>query len=189
MRLEREGDLYGKRSFFASWPSAKSLGLLAVVAALSSAALADPPAARVTPAAPAAQAQAAQPFQATKAVAASATAAPQSVAMQQRVDQLAILTQERNEILTKLNKLDANGDKAALARIQADLQAIDREIARSTRQPIYPTSVATAQSPGAAGAKTVSAAPSANQESQTQESEKVTYEGWDIFKNFGRKGN
>ena len=187
MRLEREGDLYGKRSFFASWPSAKSLGLLAVVAALSSAALADPPAARVTPAAPAAQAQAAQPFQATKAVAASATAAPQSVAMQQRVDQLAILTQERNEILTKLNKLDANGDKAALARIQADLQSIDREIARASRQPVYPTSsVASAQG---AGAKTVSAAPSANQESQTQESEKVTYEGWDIFKNFGRKGN
>ena len=186
MRLEREGDLYGKRSFFASWPSAKSLGLLAVVAALSSAALADPPAARVTPAAPAAQAQAAQPFQATKAVAASA-AAPQSVAMQQRVDQLAILTQERNEILAKLNKWEANGDKAVLARIQADLQAIDREIARASRQPIYPTSsVANTQ---VASAKPVSAAPTANQESQTQESEKVTYEGWDIFKNFGRKGN
>ena len=178
MRLEREGDLYGKRSFFASWPSAKSLGLLAVVAALSSAALADPPAA---------QAQAAQPFQATKAVAASATAAPQSVAMQQRVDQLAILTQERNEILAKLNKWEANGDKAVLARIQADLQAIDREIARASRQPIYPTSsVANTQ---VASAKPVSAAPTANQESQTQESEKVTYEGWDIFKNFGRKGN
>lgn len=187
MRLEREGDLYGKRSFFASWPSAKSLGLLAVVAALSSAALADPPAARVTPAAPAAQTQAAQPFQATKAVAASATAAPQSVAMQQRVDQLAILTQERNEILAKLNKWEANGDKAVLARIQADLQAIDREIARASRQPIYPTSsVANTQ---VASAKPVSAAPTANQESQTQESEKVTYEGWDIFKNFGRKGN
>ena len=187
MRLEREGDLYGKRSFFASWPSAKSLGLLAVVAALSSAALADTPAARVTPAAPAAQAQAAQPFQATKAVAASATAAPQSVAMQQRVDQLAILTQERYEILAKLNKWEANGDKAVLARIQADLQAIDREIARASRQPIYPTSsVANTQ---VASAKPVSAAPTANQESQTQESEKVTYEGWDIFKNFGRKGN
>ena len=178
MRLEREGDLYGKRSFFAPRSSAKSLGLLAVVAALSSAALADPPAA---------QAQAAQPFQATKAVAASAAATPQSVAMQQRVDQLAILTQERNEILAKLNKWEANGDKAVLARIQADLQAIDREIARASRQPIYPTSsVANTQ---VASAKPVSAAPTANQESQTQESEKVTYEGWDIFKNFGQKGN
>lgn len=187
MRLEREADLYGKRSFFAPRSSAKSLGLLAVVAALSSAALADPPAARITPAAPAAQAQAAQPFQATKAVAASAAATPQSVAMQQRVDQLAILTQERNEILAKLNKWEANGDKAVLARIQADLQAIDREIARASRQPIYSTSsVANTQ---VASAKPVSAAPTANQESQTQESEKVTYEGWDIFKNFGRKGN
>jgi len=107
--------------------------------------------------------------------------------VQQRVDQLAILTQERNEILAKLNKLEANGDKAVLARIQADLQSIDREIARASRQPIYPTSsVATTQ---VASAKPVSAAPTANQESQAQESEKVTYEGWDIFKNFGRKGN
>ena len=180
-------NLYEKQTFFARWPSAKSLGLLSVVAVLSSAALADPPAARVTPAAPAAQAQAAQPFQATKAVAASAAATPQSVAMQQRVDQLAILTQERNEILAKLNKWEANGDKAVLARIQADLQAIDREIARASRQPIYPiSSVANTQ---VASAKPVSAAPTANQESQTQESEKVTYEGWDIFKNFGRKGN
>lgn len=187
MRLGGEGKLCDKRSFFAPWPSAKSLGLLAVVAVLSSAALADPPAARVTPAAPAAQAQAAQPFQATKAAAASAAATPQSVATQQRVDQMAILTQERNEILAKLNKWEANGDKAVLARIQADLQSIDREIARVSRQPIYPTSsVATTQ---VASAKPVSAAPTANQESQTQESEKVTYEGWDIFKNFGRKGN
>ena len=107
--------------------------------------------------------------------------------MQQHVDQMAILVQERNEILAKLNKWEANGDKAVLARIQADLQSIDREIARASRQPVYPTSsVASAQG---AGAKPVSAAQTANQESQPKESEKVTYEGWDIFKNFGRKGN
>ena len=179
MRLAREGDLYGKRSFFVPWPSAKSLGLLAVVAALSGAAQADPPAARATPVAPATQAQTAQPVQATRVVT--------SPAVQQRVDQLAILTQERNEILAKLNKREANGDKAVLARIQADLQAIDREISRASRQPIYSTSSAAATQ--VASAKPVSAAPAANQESQAQESEKVTYEGWDIFKNFGRKGN
>ncbi len=187
MRLEREGDLYGKRSFFASWPSAKSLGLLAVLAAMNASAQADPPAARATAAAPAAQAQPAQPVQATRAVAASAPATPQAIAMQQHVDRMAILIQERNEILSKLNKWEANGDKAVLARIQADLQSIDREIALVSRQPVYPTSsVASAQG---AGAKPVSAAQTANQESQPKESEKVTYEGWDIFKNFGRKGN
>ena len=107
--------------------------------------------------------------------------------MQQHVDQMAILVQERNEILAKLNKWEANGDKAVLVRIQADLQSIDREIARAAKQPVYPTSsVAMAQG---AGAKPVSAAPAANQESQTKESEKVTYEAWDIFKNFGQKGN
>ena len=187
MRLGREGKLCDKRSFFASRPSAKSLGLLAVVAALSGTAQADPPAARATVAAPAAQAQPAQPVQATRAVAASAPATPQAIAMQQHVDRMAILIQERNEILSKLNKWEANGDKAGLARIQADLQSIDREIALVSRQPVYPTSsVASAQG---AGAKPVSAAPAANQESQTKESEKVTYEGWDIFKNFGQKGN
>jgi hypothetical protein len=67
------------------------------------------------------------------------------------------------------------------------LQSIDREIALVSRQPVYPTSsVATTQ---VASAKPVSAVPTANQESQPKESEKVTYEGWDIFKNFGRKGN
>ena len=154
---------------------------------MNASAQADPPAARATAAAPAAQAQPAQPVQATRAVAASAPATPQAIAMQQHVDRMAILIQERNEILSKLNKWEANGDKAVLARIQADLQSIDREIALVSRQPVYPTSsVATTQ---VASAKPVSAVPTANQESQTQESEKVTYEGWDIFKNFGRKGN
>lgn len=187
MRLGREGKLCDERSFFASRPSAKSLGLLAVVAALSGTAQADPPAARATVGAPAAQAQPAQPVQATRAVAASVPATPQAIAMKRHVDRMAILIQERNEILSKLNKWEANGDKAVLARIQSDLQSIDREIALVSRQPVYPTSsVASAQG---AGAKPVSAAPAAKQESQTKESEKVTYDGWDVFKNFGRKGN
>ena len=106
--------------------------------------------------------------------------------MQQHVDRMAILVQERNEILAKLNKWEANGDKAVLARIQADLQSIDREIALVSREPIRPTtSAAPAQ---VASAKPVSVAQTAVSESQSSEGEKVTYEGWDIFKNFGRKG-
>lgn len=176
MKLEREGDLYGKQSFSASWQKAKSRSLSAVIAALSSSALVTTSAAQ------------AQPVQATRVFAAPAAAAtPRSIAMQQHVDQMAILVEERNYMLEKLKKWEVNGDKAVVARIQADLQALDREIARSSRQPVYPTSsVAIAK---AAGAKTESAASAANQESQTKESETGTYEGWDIFKNFGRKGN
>lgn len=184
MRLKRQGILWGKRSIFSSCPSAKCLGILAVLAALSGTVQAAPPSARPTVAAPAEQAQ---PVQATRAVAASAPPTPQSIAVQQDADQMAILVKERNVVLEKLNKWEAKGDKAALARIQDDLHAIDREIARALRQPVSSTSsVAIAQG---AGAKPVSAAPAENQESQTKESEKVTYEGWDIFKNFGRKGN
>ena len=184
MRLVRGEKNSEKRAFFASRPRHSTLGLLVVVATLSGAAQASPPTARATTQPPAAQAQSEQPVQATRAVAASAT--PQAIAVQQHVDRMAILAQERSEILAKLKKLD-DGDKAGLARLQADLQSIDREIALVSRQPIHPTSsVATVQ---VTGAKTVSAAPMANQESQTNESEKITYEGWDIFKNFGRKGN
>ena len=174
----------GKRSFFASRPSAQRLGLLAVFAALSCAAQADPQAtARATPVVKVVQAQ---PVQATKAVAAPAPSTPQAIAMQQHVDRMAILVQERNEILAKLNKWEANGDKAVLARIQADLQAIDREIALVSREPIRPTTSAAPTQ--VASAKPVSVAQTAVSESPSSEGEKVTYEGWDIFKNFGRKG-
>ncbi|WP_443112905.1 hypothetical protein [Herbaspirillum seropedicae] len=184
MRLRRERGLRDKRSFFSSWSSAKGLAILAVSAAISGAVQAAPPPARPTVEAPAEQAQ---PVQATRAAAASAPPTPQSIAMQQDADQMAILLKERNVVLEKLNNWKAKGDKAALARIQDDLHAIDREIARALRQPVSPTSsVAIAHR---AGAKTMSAAPAENQGSQTKESEKVTYEGWDIFKNFGRKGN
>jgi hypothetical protein len=106
--------------------------------------------------------------------------------MQRHVDRLAILVQERNEIAAKLAKGEANGDKAALARTQADLQAIDREISLVSRQPVYPNSSSTLSQ--TAGAKTASVAQTTNSESQASAGEKVTYEGWDIFKNFGRKG-
>lgn len=171
------------RSFLACSPSVRPLCILCTVAALGGAAWADPPAARATVAAPpASQAQVEQTVQARKAA-----PTPQAVAVDQRSDRLAILIQERNEILSKQRKWDANGDKSVLARIQADLQSIDREIALVSRQPVYPiSSVAPSQ---VANAKPASAASAANQESQTKGGEKLTHEGWDVFKNFGRKGN
>lgn len=171
------------RWFLACSPEARSLVILCVLATFGGSAWADPPAARAVMAAPPApQTQFDQPVQARKAA-----PTPQAVAVDQRSDRLAILIQERNEILSKQRKWEANGDKAVLARIQADLQAIDREIALVSRQPAYPiSSVASSQ---AASAKPVSAASAVTPESQTKESEKLTHEGWDVFKNFGRKGN
>ena len=109
-----------------------------------------------------------------------------SLATKLHVDRLEILTQERNEILSKLNKLESSADTKVLSRIQGDLQAIDREIALVSREQSYP--ITNTSTPGV-GAKPMATAQAVNQESQPKDSESVTYEGWDIFKNFGRKGN
>ncbi|MCD8459778.1 hypothetical protein LPH44_11945 (plasmid) [Xylella taiwanensis] len=160
--------------FFSLWKSAKSIGIFSALVVLNGAVQAEQEAAR------------AQPFQATRAVEAHTASTPQTIAMKQRVDRMEILVHERNEILSKLNNFDARGDKAALAQIQEDLKSIDLEIALVSGQPIYPTSGVTSSDDGA---KQVSSSQTENKESQPKESEKVTYERWDIFKNFGSKGN
>ncbi|MCW5223654.1 hypothetical protein D5041_21405 (plasmid) [Verminephrobacter aporrectodeae subsp. tuberculatae] len=158
---------------------------MAVGAALSCTVLAAPPA--TTPAAPASTVVQVQPTQATKARTTATSVTPQAVAMKQHVDRMSILLQERTDILAKLKKLEENGDKPALTRILDDLQSIDREIVLVSRQPVYQTSSAAPNQ--ATSTKFASVAKTADPESQPSESEKVTYEGWDIFKNFGRKGN
>jgi hypothetical protein len=128
-------------------------------------------------------AQAATTNVATASAPKGAVATPaQSTAMKAHVDRLAILTQERNDLLSKLQKAEKDGDKDALTRTQADLQALDREIAQVTRGPVYEiTRTAPAQSP------TASAPLGAVNPAQPPASEVVTYESWDVFKNFGKK--
>lgn len=111
---------------------------------------------------------------------------PQQAAVRAHVDRMAILVAERNEIMARRVQIEASGDQAAIARIRADLESIDREIAVANKQPIYPVRFVP---PPAGGAKPVTVATAAVPESQPAPSEPTTYESWDVFKNFGRKGN
>ena len=100
-------------------------------------------------------------------------------------DRLAILMQERNETAAKLAKCNANGDQATTARIVADLQALDREIAIVQREPVYEIRNSRAVN---SLSKSVPVAQPTIPDAQPSGSEKITLEGWDVFKNFGRKG-
>lgn len=169
---------YEKQSFLASWPSTQRLGLLVVCAALNCTAYADPPAARA-------------------AAAASAAPSPQKIVLTpaseaiaakvQQDDRMAILESELTDIKERLARLMGNGDQAAITRTAGDLDAIEREIARVQREPVH--QVKNTKPPASAPDKTESVAQAANLESQPTAGEKITYESWDIFKNFGHKGN
>jgi hypothetical protein len=91
---------------------------------------------------------------------------------------MAILVNERNQIAASIAKAQASGDKAALDRSQADMAAIDREIEHAKNEPVYPVRTA---SPAPAGAKSVAAKAASKPAS-------LSYESWDVFKNFGQRG-
>jgi hypothetical protein len=113
-----------------------------------------------------------------------AASAQPSPAMQAHLERLAILTQEKNNLLAQRPQLEKVGDKTLLARLDADLQGIDREIARTVKEPIYEIK-RTSEGP----ASSVSAPPGAVNPAQPAASVVVTYESWDVFKNFGKKGS
>ncbi|HHW4679520.1 MAG TPA: hypothetical protein ACQGQH_08840 [Xylella sp.] len=175
MKLTMEGRSYENSSFSKFFKSAKYLVVFLFLVALIDTAKSEQ------------KSDDMQPFQATRAVEDRAASTSQPVAMKQRVDRMAILVHQRNEILSKLNNFYPGSDKAVLAQIQEDLKSIDLEIALVSWQPVYPTSGVTSSQDD--GAKQVSSSQTENEESQPKESEKVTYESWDIFKNFGSKGN
>jgi hypothetical protein len=103
---------------------------------------------------------------------------------------LEILNQEREGIQSKLSAAVGALPKAAdmqesvkgISRLQADLQAIDREIAN-----------AESQRPGAAAASRKPAVRAAGDVSPVAEiveaKADLEYEPWDVFKNFGKKVN
>lgn len=98
-------------------------------------------------------------------------------------ERLAILESERRRIV---ERLEASKTDAEETRHQADLSAIDREIALALK-----ASPATAgASKSTPVARNSTAAPiTANQPAVNTSSASVSYESWDIFKNFGTKGN
>lgn len=94
-------------------------------------------------------------------------------------ERLAILNQEKRELLLRRQKLEKDSDKIALARVEADLQAIDREIALVIRTPALEIKRSVPVQ-----TQTVSAPRGAVNLSQQ---EGIAYERWDVFKNFGKK--
>lgn len=102
---------------------------------------------------------------------------------QAHVERLAILTQEKNKLLAQRQQLEPSGDKPAMARLEADLKGIDREIARAVKEPVYEMKRAPA-----GPAPSASAPASAVNPTQPSTPEViVSYESWDVFKNFGKK--
>lgn len=116
----------------------------------------------------------------TAAVQAADNAA-QVAAMKVHTDRMSILMQEREDIVRRLHKAEEDKDQSGIAQGNTNLQIIDREIASVSRQPVYPTKATwPAQGPAA---KPASAAPVAVTESLPDERK---FEGWDVFKNFGK---
>ncbi|MRD49384.1 hypothetical protein GHT07_19075 [Caenimonas koreensis DSM 17982] len=124
-------------------------------------------------------------------VASSAFMGPAAVGVQRRTaaeqvhfERLDILNQEKSKLQMQRHRVESMGDSSALARLAADLQAIDREIARAAKEPIYEIK-RMPEGP----ASSASAPPGAVNPAQPAASVVVTYESWDVFKNFGKKGS
>jgi hypothetical protein len=128
-----------------------------------------------------------------------------SPATQARSDQLSILENERKATIalidaeTRAPKSTADASAKVLARLTDDLRTLDREIAYVAQQPIYqsrfispvpqPLSLKTDAQPITVLSASKSASPAANPAAvvPAPAQELVTYEGWDVFKNFGKK--
>lgn len=106
---------------------------------------------------------------------------------------LDILTQERAEIMTDLQTAISAHPKAAnkdaslkeIERFQSNLKAIDLEIARAAKEPATSWSGAN----GAASPKRIPQEKADLSPVSQQPVEPSRYESWDIFHNFGNKGN
>ncbi|KXB17361.1 hypothetical protein ADT30_00025 (plasmid) [Xylella fastidiosa] len=161
MRMAMDGNFCEEYLLLKLLKSDKRLWILAIMAALSGTIKAEQ------------KSDDTQPFKATVAVEAPSTSTAKDIAVKERVDRMAILVHQRNEIFSKLKYFETSGDEVALERIQSELRSIDREISlisdthNEDKDSIY----------------------NGNKESQQSKSEEITYKSWDIFKNFGLKGN
>jgi hypothetical protein len=104
-----------------------------------------------------------------------------SSAQRRHVDRLAILVEEHKQVSQQL--LDAQAeqpqDKGKIGRIQSNLEALNNEITRVHEQPVYE------DKGGLSAGKTV---PPTKTELVMPPS-RMEFEGWDVFRNFGRNGN
>lgn len=106
-------------------------------------------------------------------------AAADKAAASEQTDRMVVLVTERNKIVQTLTQAQTSKDKAAIDRSQADLEAIDREIALVKKQPVYPIRTTSSRR----DVRSVSDA-----KAPASESRSVQYESWDVFKNFGQRG-
>lgn len=168
MRAGKGGRECQKGSSSARWPQAQCCGLYAVlVAALLGYHT------KAVAQAPAAEQPAAQPR----------AAAPKVDAPSVQTDRLTILQQERSRTLDLVEKLKSGADPLALQRALGDLQALDREIASVSRESPYPIKTQKAAGNTAARQSAVAQATTPSQPND------IVYEGWDVFRNFGKKAN
>jgi hypothetical protein len=116
------------------------------------------------------------------------TQTPKNDESQKQTDRLQILQTERENIIKSKANWERNGDKAVLARIEADLQAINREIEHVNKAPTI-KAIQAPITPKQTVAKPAFATPVANTEPMQEKTDIAVHEAWDIFKNFGRKGS
>lgn len=118
----------------------------------------------------------AHPQQERPAAPRATVGAPARVTQNER---LAILGQERSDLLARLVQATQGTDALAVTRLRDDLAALDREIAAVSRAPAYEIKVSTPARVAKGSAEKTA------EESELATSE-PTYASWDVFKNFGK---
>lgn len=104
-----------------------------------------------------------------------------SILTRERESQVALLAAEKAAAVRAADRAES---AARIRRVEEDLRALDAEIARVGKAPPAPLRNT---SPSARPARTESAA-NAVANASTPVSEPVAFEGWDVFKNFGKQG-
>lgn len=99
-----------------------------------------------------------------------------AILAKERADAVMRLGQEQNALPKATNKEEA---QRSIERIEGDIKALDREIAHVSKQ--APVQIKTG---GPAAAKIEAAKPITPDPPVAQST--VAYEGWDIFRNFGK---
>jgi hypothetical protein len=97
-----------------------------------------------------------------------------AVAQQRHVDRLAILATEHQDVTRRLfdAKAKSTPDEAEIRSLETSLEALNIEIAFVQKQPVYEM-----RADGPTVARRKPPAPSAS----------LSYDAWDVFKNFGRE--
>lgn len=134
-------------------------------------------------------------MRAQKIAAATLLAVAASVALAQQAPRIAaqtskmeatrmgILLAERNNLLRAKEKAT---EKETLARIESDIKSLDREIARTNKQPQTNIVTTSTQIPAARKVAVARSEPTVQTVvMDTQPSQEKSYESWDVFKNFG----